>query len=193
MLSWKIKGTFILKLIIIMSLINNLFGRDTNTAPNPPVTSLYDIEINSLTGDPINLDDFKGKKILFVNVASKCGFTPQYAGLQKLYETYQDKLMIIGVPCNQFGGQEPGDAEQIENFCSVNYGVTFLITEKVDVKGENQHPLYSWLTDKEKNGAQNSSVKWNFQKYLVDEQGQFVNYWNSMTKPMSDKITQHLK
>ncbi len=175
-----------------MSLLNNLFGRAGTTTPTPPVTSIYDIKINSLTGDPIDLADFKGKKILFVNVASECGFTPQYGGLQELYDKYQDKLMIIGVPCNQFGGQEPGDAEQIQNFCSVNYGVTFLITEKVDVKGENQHPLYTWLTDKEKNGMKSSSVKWNFQKYLVGEDGQYLNYWTSMTKPMSDKITQYL-
>ncbi|MDG1040629.1 MAG: glutathione peroxidase [Polaribacter sp.] len=154
--------------------------------------SLYDIEINSISGDKINLADFKGKKILFVNVASKCGFTPQYEGLQELYELYKDKLMIIGVPSNQFGGQEPGSADQIQNFCKLNYGVTFLITEKVAVKGENQHPLYNWLTNKEMNGVKNSSVKWNFQKYLVDENGVFIDYYFSLTKPMSKKITKHL-
>lgn len=154
--------------------------------------SIYDIQINSLTGEPVNLSDYKGKKILFVNVASECGFTPQYADLEKLYETYQDKLMIIGVPCNQFGGQEPGSADEIQHFCSVNYGVTFLITEKVDVKGENQHPLYAWLTSKELNGVKNSTVKWNFQKYLIDEEGNFMDYYYSITTPMSDKITKLL-
>ena len=104
-----------------------------------------------------------------------------------------DKLMIIGVPSNQFGGQEPGTATEIQSFCKLNYGVTFLITEKVDVKGENQHPLYSWLTKKENNGVKNSSVKWNFQKYLVDENGGFIDYYFSLTKPMSRKITKHLK
>jgi glutathione peroxidase len=193
MSSWRLKGILFIKSIIIMSLINNLFGKTTTTEPNPPVTSIYDIKINSLTGDPIDLADFRGKKMLFVNVASKCGFTPQYAGLQELYDKYKDNLIIIGVPCNQFGGQEPGDAEEIQNFCSINYGVTFLITEKVDVKGDNQHPLYAWLTDKDQNGMKSSSVKWNFQKYLVGEDGQYIDYWNSMTKPMSDKITKYLK
>lgn len=193
MLNWKITGLLTLKIIVLMSLLNNILGREASAKNIPPITSIYEIEINSLTGEAINLADFKGKKILFVNVASKCGFTPQYAGLQKLYDTYKDDLMIIGVPCNQFGAQEPGTADQIQEFCSINYGVTFLITEKVDVKGENQHPLYAWLTSKDHNGVKNSSVKWNFQKYLVGEEGQFIDYWNSMTKPMSDKITKHLK
>ena len=153
----------------------------------------YSVKINSISGSEINLKDYKGKKILFVNVASECGFTPQYEGLQELYELYKDKLMIIGVPSNQFGKQEPGSAEQIQSFCEINYGVTFLITEKVDVKGDNQHPLYSWLTRKENNGVKSSSVKWNFQKYLVDENGALIDYYFSLTKPMSRKITKHLE
>ena len=111
-------------------------------------TALYDIKIKGADQKEIDFSQFKGKKILFVNVASECGFTPQYEGLQKLYETYKDDLMVIGVPCNQFGGQEPGTLAQIQTFCSTNYGVTFMLTEKVDVKGANQHPLYKWLTDK---------------------------------------------
>ena len=153
---------------------------------------IYNIKINSLQRNEINLSDFKGKYILFVNVASKCGFTPQYKDLQKLYESYQDKLMIIGVPCNQFGKQEPGNETEIEEFCEVNYGVTFLITEKIDVKGNNQHPLYKWLTSKSENGKKNSSVKWNFQKYLVDQEGQLIDFYYSITKPTSKKITKHL-
>ena len=152
----------------------------------------YSVKINSISGSEINLKDYKGKKILFVNVASECGFTPQYEGLQELYELYKDKLMIIGVPSNQFGKQEPGSAEQIQSFCEINYGVTFLITEKVDVKGDNQHPLYTWLTRKENNGVKSSSVKWNFQKYLVDENGALIDYYFSLTKPMSRKITKYL-
>lgn len=155
--------------------------------------SLYDISINSLTGEPIDLSSFKGKKILIVNTASECGFTGQYEGLQELYNTYKDKLVVIGVPCNQFGGQEPGTATEIQSFCKQNYGVTFLMTEKVDVKGENQHPLYKWLTNKELNGESSSSVKWNFQKYLIDEKGNLIDYYYSITSPTSTKITKHLK
>ena len=136
--------------------------------PKENMTSLYDIKINAIDGTPIDLNNYKGKYLLFVNVASECGFTGQYEDLQKLYDTYQDKLMVIGVPCNQFGGQEPGTSESIQSFCKKNYGVTFLITEKVDVKGKNQHPLYQWLTDKDLNGVENTSVKWNFHKYLVN-------------------------
>ncbi|MGB0897189.1 MAG: glutathione peroxidase [Flavobacteriaceae bacterium] len=155
-------------------------------------TNLYDIKINSLTNDPINFSDFKGKKLLIVNTASECGFTKQYKQLQELHDTYKDMLVVIGVPCNQFGGQEPGSAIQIQEFCSLNFGVTFLMTEKIKVKGEEQHPLYNWLTSKELNGVKNSSVKWNFQKYLIDEDGKFIDVFYSMTKPDSQSITKHL-
>ena len=154
---------------------------------------LYAIKINSLQGKPVDLSDFKGKKILFVNVASKCGFTPQYRELQELADNYKDQLVVIGVPCNQFGAQEPGTAKDIEEFCQVNYGVSFLITEKIDVKGANQHPLYEWLTSKRLNGKQNSTVKWNFQKYLIDEHGEFLDYFYSITKPTNSRITKYLK
>ena len=154
--------------------------------------SIYDIEINSLQGKPINLSLFKGKKILFVNVASKCGFTPQYKELQKLHNIYEESLVVIGVPCNQFGKQEPGNSSEISEFCQVNYGVSFLITEKISVKGKEQHPLYSWLTNKNENGRKNSSVKWNFQKYLLNEDGELIDYYYSMTSPTSSKIKKHL-
>ena len=153
--------------------------------------SVYDIKINSLQGRPIDLKQFKGKFILFVNVASKCGFTPQYRDLQNLHEAYGNRLQVIGLPCNQFGAQEPGN--EIESFCEVNYGVSFLITEKIDVKGKNQHPIYKWLTNKTENGVSNSTVKWNFQKYLVSEEGKFVDYYYSTTNPMNKKIIKHLK
>ncbi|WP_445956960.1 glutathione peroxidase [Yeosuana sp.] len=158
-----------------------------------PSESIYNIKINSLDGKPVDLSVYKGKYILFVNVASKCGFTGQYEDLQKLYDTHKENLMIIGVPCNQFGGQEPGTASEIEQFCSLNYGVSFLMTEKVDVKGKNQHPLYQWLTSEAKNGKTNSSVKWNFQKYLIDRSGNLIDYYFSITNPLSDKIIKHLK
>jgi len=164
-----------------------------SSAQTKPSESVYDIKINSLTGQAINLSDYKDKYILFVNVASKCGFTGQYEDLQKLYDKYQDKLMIIGAPCNQFGGQEPGTAQEIQSFCQANYGVTFLMTEKLDVKGTNQHPLYQWLTMQSKNGKTDSKVKWNFQKYLINKDGSMIDYYFSITNPMSDKITKHLK
>ncbi|WP_246615999.1 glutathione peroxidase [Aquimarina litoralis] len=156
-------------------------------------SSIYDIQIRDLSGKEIHLSDYKGKKILFVNVASKCGFTGQYKDLQKLYDTYQDTLMIIASPCNQFGKQEPGDALEITTFCERNYGVTFLVTEKIDVKGTQQHALYKWLTSKDLNGKKNSSVKWNFQKYLISEQGEFIDYYFSITKPTNSSIVKHLK
>lgn len=151
--------------------------------------SIYDIKINALDGSTIDLNQFKEKYILFVNVASECGFTNQYEGLQKLYDKFQDKLMIIGVPCNQFGGQEPGTSSEIQSFCKKNYGVSFLMTEKIDVKGKNQHPLYQWLTDKTLNGVKSTTVKWNFQKYMIGPNGQFIDYFYSITKPLSSKIT----
>ena len=155
--------------------------------------NIYDIEIKSLQNSPILFSDFKGKHILFVNVASKCGFTPQYKDLEELHNTHKDNLVVIGVPCNQFGSQEPGSSSEIEEFCEVNYGVSFLITEKIEVKGENQHPLYEWLTSKKINNKKSSSVKWNFQKYIISPEGELIDYYFSITKPLSSKITKHLK
>jgi glutathione peroxidase len=157
------------------------------------INSIYEIKINALNGKPINLSEYKGKYILFVNVASKCGFTSQYNELQELHTTYKNRLQVIGVPCNQFGDQEPGDADDITSFCEVNYRISFLMTEKINVKGKNQHPLYAWLTKKTNNGHLNTSVKWNFQKYLVDTNGHLVNYFLSVTSPLSTKIIKHLK
>ena len=151
--------------------------------------NLYNIQINSLDGSPIDFRDFKGQYLLFVNVASKCGFTGQYEGLQRLYDNYKGKLMVVGVPCNQFGQQEPGSYQQIKSFCKENYGVSFLMTEKIEVKGKRQHPLYQWLTDKNLNGVKTTSVKWNFQKYMIGKEGEFIDYFYSMTRPTSSKIT----
>ncbi|MCC7521751.1 MAG: glutathione peroxidase [Flavobacteriaceae bacterium] len=183
-------------LILIGGLVLLVYVIYAYTKPKKQIEnqpSIYDsaFAINDLNGNPIDLKKFKGKKILFVNVASECGFTPQYADLQKLHETYSDQVTVIGLPCNQFGKQEPGTPEEIHEFCSVNFGVTFLLTEKIEVKGDNQHPLYQWLTDEKKNGLKNSSVKWNFQKYLLDENGRLIDVYYSITKPLSDSITQH--
>lgn len=155
------------------------------------ISSLYDITINGIDAKPIDLYALKGKFIIFVNVASECGFAKQYHDLQKLSEIYKDKLVVIGCPCNQFGGQEPGNIIEIQAFCEDNFGVTFLLTEKIEVKGNTIHPLYKWLTNKKLNGRHGSSVKWNFQKYLVDEEGSLIDYYYSFTKPMSTKITEH--
>ena len=155
--------------------------------------NIYDIEINNINGKKLKLSEFKGKYMLFVNVASNCGFTNQYKSLQKLYQENSDKLVVIGVPCNQFGRQEPGSEEQISVFCSENYNVTFPMTEKTSVRGPEQHKLYKWLTQKELNGRKNSSVKWNFQKYLVDGKGELIDYWYSLTSPTSSKITNYFK
>ena len=155
--------------------------------------SIYDLAINDISGNLIDLNEFKGKHILFVNVASECGFTSQYAGLEELHQQYKNDLIVIGLPCNQFGGQEPGAEKEIQQFCAKNFGVSFLMTEKIDVKGKMKHPIYNWLTNKNVNGKSSSSVKWNFQKYIVDGKGDFVNYFFSTTKPMSPKITSLLK
>ena len=170
-----------------------MFSMFSSSPKTEPLESIYSIQIKSLKGESINLSNYKNKYILFVNVASKCGFTGQYQDLQKLYDTYKNKLVVIGVPCNQFGGQEPGTFKEIETFCKQNYGVTFLMTEKVDVKGNTQHPLYQWLTQKEKNGSSSSTVKWNFQKYLVGKKGELIDYYYSITNPLDAKITNHLK
>lgn len=171
--------------------LNNKQATTMQKTPAAP-ESIYNITIHNINGNPINLSDFKGKKILFVNVASECGFTPQYKDLQTLHTQYKNKLVIIGLPCNQFGEQEPGNAATIQSFCTENYGVEFLITEKIDVSGSNQHPLYTWLTSKEKNGVKDSTVKWNFQKYLVDEQGNLIDFYYSITNPLSEKITDNI-
>jgi glutathione peroxidase len=176
------KKIFLLSLILITS----------TAAMAQTKSSIYDIKLTGLDGSPINLADFKGKHILFVNVASKCGFTGQYAELQELYNKHKGNLMIIGAPCNQFGNQESGTAKEIQEFCQANYGVTFLMTEKLDVKGNNQHPLYQWLTQASKNGKVDSEVKWNFQKYLVDGKGNLVDYYLSAVTPMDNKIVKHL-
>ena len=156
-------------------------------------TSIYDYSFTSIDGINISLNQFKGKKMLFVNVASRCGFTSQYKELQELHEKYQDGLILIGFPCDQFGGQEPGAEREIKAFCQKNYGVDFIMSEKINVKGKNQHPIYSWLTQSSLNGEKNSSVLWNFQKYLIDEKGVYVDYYTSITSPTSTKITRHLK
>ena len=178
-----------IKILIIMTFFNVTGDSQIENRKS----SIYDIQLIGIGGEEMNLRQYKGKKILFVNVASKCGFTKQYEGLQQLYDKYKEKLVIIGIPCNQFGEQEPGTNKEIVTFCKLNYGVDFPMAQKIDVKGKNQHPFYAWLTRKENNEVKNSSVKWNFQKYLIDENGSLIDYYFSLTKPMSRKITKHLE
>ena len=155
--------------------------------------SIHGFRVKSIDGKEINFAHFKGKKILVVNTASKCGYTPQYEALQKVYIQYQDKLVVIGFPCNQFGGQEPGSNEAIVEFCQKNYGVSFPLADKVDVKGANTAPIYKWLTQKSLNGVLDASISWNFNKFLLDEQGKMIAYFPSNVKPDSESILSYLK
>jgi glutathione peroxidase len=156
-------------------------------------SSIYDFKVPSLEGDaPINFAKYKGKKILIVNTASKCGYTPQYTELQQLYDKYKDKLVIVGFPANNFGGQEPGTSADITEVCRKNYGVTFPMAEKVSVKGEDIHPLFKYLTEEAKKMGVEDPIKWNFTKFLLDENGKLVAVFPSKIKPMSEDITKYL-
>lgn len=151
--------------------------------------TLHDFTVTSIDGKMYDLSQLKGKKVLVVNTASKCGFTPQYADLEKLYRKYKDRnFIVIGFPANNFLRQEPGTDSEIKTFCQLNYGVTFPMMSKISVKGKDIHPLYSWLTKKEQNGVMNSSVKWNFQKYMIDKSGKLVGVVSPKTNPFSEKI-----
>lgn len=152
-------------------------------------TTLYDFTVTDIYGDEFNFADLKGKKVMIVNTASKCGLTPQYESLEKLYTTYGDEdFVIVGFPANNFMNQEPGSNEDIISFCEENYGVTFPMMSKISVKGDDMHPLYQWLTQKEKNGFEDSEVSWNFQKYLIDENGHLVAYYAPRKDPLSKEI-----
>jgi glutathione peroxidase len=151
--------------------------------------SFYDFKAKTIDGKPFDLNTLKGKKILVVNTASKCGLTPQYEQLEALYKKYGgDKFTIIGFPANNFMGQEPGTNEEIKEFCSVNYGVTFQMMSKISVKGDDIDPLYQWLTTKKENGVMDAPVKWNFQKFMIDENGKLVDMVPPKELPTSDKI-----
>jgi glutathione peroxidase len=156
--------------------------------------TLYDFTVNDIYGDEFKLSDLKGKKVMIVNTASKCGLTPQYEGLEKLYKEYaDDNFVIIGFPANNFRNQEPGTEEEIITFCQENYGVTFPMMSKISVKGDDIHPLYQWLTQKDQNGIMDSEVSWNFQKYLINEQGQLVQYFEPRKDPLSEEIVAWIK
>ena len=149
--------------------------------------SFYDIEIRSINGDVLSMSEFKGKYVLVVNVASKCGYTKQYADLEKLYQSY-DNLIVLGVPCNQFANQEPKDEKQIMEFCSSTYNVTFPMTSKIKIKGKDKHSLYQWLTEKTYNKKGDYNINWNFNKFMVDPNGKLVEHFKSGVKPLSQDI-----
>jgi len=166
----------------------------TNFNPSKIITvhSIYEFKVEALDGSTIDFSKFKGKKILVVNTASKCGYTPQYEGLEKLYETYKDKLVIVGFPANNFGGQEPGTNSEIGEFCKKNYGVSFPMAAKVSVKGDDTAPIYKWLCNKTENGVLDAEIKWNFGKFLLDENGVLLTYFPSKVEPMSEELTSKL-
>jgi glutathione peroxidase len=151
-------------------------------------SEFYNFKVKTLEGGDFDFSTLKGKKVMIVNVASKCGNTPQYKALEELYTKNSDNLVIIGFPANNFGSQEPGTATEIRKFCTDNYGVTFPLMQKISVKGDDMAPIYKWLTSKKENGVMDSEVKWNFQKYLIDENGKLVNVVDPKEQPTSDKI-----
>jgi glutathione peroxidase len=156
--------------------------------------SLYDLNISALDGSDFDLNTLEGREVLVVNVASKCGLTPQYAGLEDLQKRYADKgFTVLGVPCNQFGGQEPGTSEEIATFCSTTYGVSFPLTEKVDVNGQRRHPLYQQLTKTPDAEGQAGDIQWNFEKFLVSPAGEVVARFRPRTEPGSDEVVEAIE
>jgi len=158
-----------------------------------PAKTIYDFKIESLDGGTIDFSQYKGKKILVVNTASKCGFTPQYAGLEKLYEQYKDKLVIVGFPSDNFGGQEYHDNDSIKTFCQKNYGVTFPLTTRVDVKGNNTTPVFKYLCSKNENGVLDATISWNFNKFIIDENGNLLAHFDSKVTPDSEELLKYIK
>ena len=156
------------------------------------LSTLHDFKVPGLDGSTIDYSKYKGKKVLIVNTASECGYTPQYADLQKLYEAHKSNLVIVGFPANNFGGQEPGTNTEIKEFCKKNYGVTFPMAGKVSVKGDDIHPIFKWLTTKTENGVMDAEIKWNFTKFLLDEKGKLIAVFPSKVNPNSEEITKYL-
>ncbi len=157
------------------------------------MSSIHPFKVEGIEGKEIDFSQWKGKKVMIVNVASECGYTPQYQQLQALYEAFQHKLAIVGFPCNDFGGQEPGDEEEIKAFCTKRYGVTFPLAAKITIRGANAHPIYNWLTQQSQNGVMDSEVSWNFQKYLLDENGYLVKILPPSTNPLDEQVLDWLQ
>ena len=174
----------ILTLVAIISLNNILNAGGYNNS----MKSFYGLQLNDINGNKIDLVSLKGKKVLIVNVASKCGYTSQYSDLQDLYENHSDKLEIIGIPCNDFGRQEPGSASEIKNFCKMNYGVTFTLAEKQKIKSKPVSGVYEWLSNPDLNGWNSSLPSWNFCKYMIDESGKLTHFFKSGVNPNDKEI-----
>jgi glutathione peroxidase len=155
--------------------------------------TIHAFKVKSIEGGVIDFSKFKGKKILVVNTASKCGYTPQYEALEKVYEEYKDKLVIVGFPANNFKGQEPGSDTEISEFCKARYGVKFPLASKVSVQGDDTAPIYKWLTTKSENGVLDATIAWNFNKFLLDENGKMIAYFPSKVTPDSEEILKYLK
>ncbi len=151
-------------------------------------SSFYDFKLKNIDGKEVDFSQYKGKKVLIVNVASKCGYTPQYESLQELHENFGDKIAILAFPANNFGGQEPGSNEEIKEFCTTNYGVSFPVFEKISVKGFDKHPLYRWLSDEKLNGWNNQEPTWNFCKYYINDQGELMKFFPSSVNPLDEEI-----
>lgn len=177
-----------IRYIYFLVLISMFIFSGSMMGQNSKEMSFYDFTIESIDGKPLDFSSFKGKYVMCVNVASECGNTPQYSQLQEMSDLYKDNLVIVGFPCNQFGGQEPGDNMAIKSFCQKNYGVTFPLTNKIDVKGTNQHPIYSWLTSQKINDKPVNPVKWNFHKYLIDPKGRLIGDFKDDMDPASEEI-----
>ena len=172
--------------------VDNAVVPDNTGIKTDAAKSIHSFKVEAIDGIKIDFAAYKGKKILIVNTASQCGYTPQYEGLEKLYEKYKDKLVIIGFPANNFGAQEPGTNGEIKEFCKKNYGVTFPMAAKVSVKGDDIAPIYKWLCNKSENGVLDAEIKWNFGKFLLDEKGNLITYFPSKVTPMSEEITSKL-
>ena len=175
----------------MLSIINLLLFVFLN--PQTPLPNIYQFKVKSIDDGIVDFSEFKGKKILIVNTASECGYTDQYEGLEKLYEQFKDKLVIVGFPSNNFFGQEPGTNAEIKHFCTSRYHVTFPMAAKIDVKGKNAAPIYQWLTKKSLNGVEDSKVGWNFNKYLINETGEYVRHYESTVEPDDAELVNAIK
>jgi glutathione peroxidase len=187
--------------ILMLSIFNLFFGPKGGSMESYQLTkeqntskTIYGFTMNDIDGNPVSLERYKGKVVLIVNVASKCGLTPQYEDLQAFYEQYKDKgVVVLGFPANNFMGQEPGTEEDIKSFCSKNYGVTFPMFSKISVKGNDMAPLYKFLTSKEQNGVMDAPVSWNFQKFLIDKEGRMVTFFEPKAKVTEEKFIAAVK